>query len=270
MKKVLNIMFIVFLSLIVYSCSNSARSFDISKVSTMKSIKDYSGRYSLNQMDVVRFGSYPQSDIDGNNTEPIEWIVLDKQENKALLLSKKIIDYEAYGDSVRNYIDGKRNLWKNSDIREWLNNDFFYKAFRANEQLMVLNTLLVNNNEKSGILNEESTEDKVFLLSADEAKQYFAPLQTEYRVYNGDNDVECLYSDKLKAEYTNYVTNRFESNDKSCDWWLRTPEFYNNFSGDTLLGASYIDYDGIIEQDGYNVDAVLNVKGVRPALWVKY
>ena len=42
---------------------------------------------------VVEFGSYKQ---DGNSKEPIEWIVLEKKNGMALLMSLKMLDYRAF------------------------------------------------------------------------------------------------------------------------------------------------------------------------------
>lgn len=93
-------------------------------------------------------------------------------------------EYEYFGDkSGTSYA----NNWANSSIREWLNDDFYYTAFSNSERneikkTKVDNTNIVENLHEQGIYftyyqSEKElaeayacgyTEDKVFLLSADE------------------------------------------------------------------------------------------------------
>jgi len=79
----------------------------------------------------------------------IEWRVLDKQENKILLIAKRIIGNRFY--------DMASNDWKNCDLRRFLNEDLFPK-------------LCVNDQNK---IIEHYTGDKIFLLSQEEVNEYF-------------------------------------------------------------------------------------------------
>ena len=80
-----------------------------------------------------------------------EWLVLDVQEDKALLISHNTIDIKHF------LLDNNENSWKNNEIREYLNSDFF-QSF--------------NDKEKDRVL-EHPNGDKVFLLSVEEAQEYF-------------------------------------------------------------------------------------------------
>ena len=91
----------------------------------------------------ISFGKYPQ-DEDGS-AKPIEWIVMKKEKNKVLLLSKYVLDAQPYNKK------NKAVTWETSAIRKWLNTDFYTTAF--------------NNIEQSKI---ENTKDKIFLLSESE------------------------------------------------------------------------------------------------------
>ena len=76
----------------------------------------------------VTFGSYAQDNDRSNGTEPIEWIVLDVQEGKALLLSK-------YGLSAAGYHDTWDDCtWETCSLRTWLNDRFLNWAFSLEEQ----------------------------------------------------------------------------------------------------------------------------------------
>ena len=89
---------------------------------------EYPSNTTVDQMDTVLFGSYPQSDASGFTKEPIEWIVLDRQEDRALLLSKNILDCKNYNDTL---VD---TTWENCSLRNWLNTSFLLNAFDSNEQ----------------------------------------------------------------------------------------------------------------------------------------
>ena len=51
--------------------------------------------------DVVLFGSYEQDNNPDNGPEEIEWIVLDVQNGKAMLLSKYILDAGKYNEETK-------------------------------------------------------------------------------------------------------------------------------------------------------------------------
>lgn len=100
----------------------------------------------------VLFGNYPQDD---GTVKPIEWQVLKQEGNKALLISK-------FGLEECRF-DEKTNVWADSEIRHWLNNEFLNSAFTEGEKVAILETEL----------QDEETTDKVFLLSREEAKTLF-------------------------------------------------------------------------------------------------
>ena len=84
--------------------------------------------------DTVLFGIYPQN-RDGEK-EPIEWTVIKVERNKTLLLSKYILDVKKYNEHDKLY-------WEESDIRRWLNDDFYTTVFNNIEQKKVVNTCLL-------------------------------------------------------------------------------------------------------------------------------
>ena len=85
--------------------------------------------------DVVTFGHYEQDNNLDNGPEAIEWIVLDMQEGKALLLSKYGLDAIPYNTEYVNI------TWEQCTLRTWLNQDFLKTAFDEKEQSAILTTL---------------------------------------------------------------------------------------------------------------------------------
>ncbi len=72
----------------------------------------------------MKFGSYPQTS--DNGVQSIEWQVLSREGNKMLVIS-------LYGLDVRCF-DEDSNNWANSEIRKWLNGEFYSKAFTDQEK----------------------------------------------------------------------------------------------------------------------------------------
>ena len=103
-------------------------------------VTSYSKDTTIDQMETVKFGSYYQSN--GFTKEPIEWIVLDRQGGRALLLSKYILDCKCYSNEHKDV------TWETCDLRKWLNNDFYNQAFSGSEQGKILSTNVINNNSK--------------------------------------------------------------------------------------------------------------------------
>ena len=186
--------------------------------------------------DTVSFGRYPQ-DEDGG-VKPIEWTVMKKEENKVLLLSKYVLDERPYNKKFEEV------TWETSDIRRWLNSDFYITAFNDIEQSKIADTLVrTENNPKHGTAGGNDTEDKVFLLSIEEAESFFIndkerrALSTKYAVKAGVG---------TSAEGYGF-------------WWLRSPGSYGD-------DAAVVSIHGWIYRNGGNVDFIYD--GVRPALWL--
>jgi len=109
------------------------------------------------------FGNY-FSEEDPNQKSPVEWLVYqyDYELNRALMISKYIIDIIPYHDKAESF------NWETCFLREWLNKEFFESAFTAEEQSRVLVVELDNSyiNEQDGTtVGGEKTMDSIFILS---------------------------------------------------------------------------------------------------------
>ena len=172
----------------------------------------------------IKFGNYPQTSND--DILPIEWLVLAKEENKMLLLSKYGLDCKIF--------DVDSNNWENSEIRKWLNGEFYNKAFNEKERKYI----------NSLNLSDVGTTDNVFLLSYKEAEKYFA----------NDNARMCK-----STEYT-VKNGAWKSDEGYGYWWLRSPNLdYSNLV--YRVGSLGVIVDCNCVFDDSNL--------VRPALWVK-
>ena len=205
----------------------------------------------------VTFGEYPQTTA-GEDMTPIEWLVLARNGNKALLISRYGLDAQPYST---DYI---RVTWETCTLRTWLNGTFYNKAFSSAEQAAILTTSVDNSQNQCfslwGTSGGNNTQDKVFLLSYAEANKYFC---VEYWKNTGATD-----NVKSRVAPTPYAiaqgahtrtSNMTADSNVAVRWWLRSPGSYRNRSS-----AAYVSFDGSLCD--LNVD--FWSASVRPALWV--
>lgn len=195
-----------------------------------------------NKGDYVFFGRYEQDNNFDNGEEDIEWIVLEKENDKALLISKYALDCEKFDLQKARF-----SSWKSSFIRKSL--ESFYKtAFVDYEQnAIATTTIITDENLEYTDYNGYSTQDKVFLLSIDEINKYFKSYE------------------EMLCKPTNYA--RFKGSYMNEDgftvWWTRS-------RGGCDECASYSDDIG----EGYrfrtNCYGFLDDISVRPALWINF
>ena len=191
---------------------------------------------------LIKYGKYEQDNDSSNGIEDIEWIILAKDDNKMLVISDKAIDCKPYHSSYGN------TTWEECSLRRWLNDTFVNEAFTPEEQEKILTTNVtgdVNPDYDTDAGND--TEDKVFLLSIEEANRYF-----KY-----DSERQCVSTEYAKANgaYTCEIDGA-----SNCFWWLRSQGGYSNKS------ASVVNSDGTVSKYGNAVDD--NRDCVRPAMWI--
>lgn len=184
----------------------------------------------------ITFGSYEQDNNIYNGKEPIEWLVLEEKDGKALVISKYILDNQCFFTREMSGL-----TWDESAIRVWMNDDFYNSAFSESEQSRILETTVkAKENPDIFILFRqppgEDTRDKLFLLSIDEADYYFST--QEERV--------CQATEYVKRDGL-----------KRIEWGLRTP---GEYSGDMTF---VYDSGQIGWGSGY-----LRAVGVRPVMWI--
>ena len=152
------------------------------------------------------------------------WRVLVQNENGYLLITKDVIERRKF-----HKVDSDIT-WAESDIREYLNGEFLQENFSKAERNRIVKADIYtpdNSESVSGI----KTEDKVFLLSSEEASSLF----------HDDSDRIAKYKKEVSW------------------WWLR--------SFGTIMGYAETVYDdGSINDVGYDVDYE---NGVRPAIYLK-
>ena len=101
---------------------------------------------------------------------PIQWIVLKENKLGSVVISKDCL-------FVRQF-DSHNRDWPDSDIRAYLNGEFFQQAFRAEEQKRIINTII------------DGKKTDIFLLSIEEAKNWMT-----------SNERNCSRNWSLRSRY---------------------------------------------------------------------
>ena len=198
----------------------------------------------------VTFGHYPQTAA-GNDNTPIEWLVLARDGNKALLISRYALDCQPYNTRYTSV------TWESCSLRTWLNGTFLNKAFTAREQTGIVLTNVDNGNGqgygKWSTSGGSNTQDRVFLLSYAEANKYLGVTRDDSK------------NIKSRAAPTAYAIRQgaYTSSNKTADgtaagwWWLRSPGLIQN-------SAAVVSSDSSLSNTSVDI-----VRGcVRPALWI--
>ena len=183
---------------------------------------------NANVGDYVNFGSYMQNTSEKTD---IEWIVLEKNEGKALIISRYALDDKPYNEKREDV------TWETCSLRSWLNDDFIEESFTIEEKNYICNSTVKA--DKITIFDTNpgnDTQDKVFLLNFSEVYKYFTK----------DSDRMCSATEYAKDE------------GGYCIWWIRSP-------GDGQDSAAYVRTSGDVAKYGISVD---NGRAVRPALWI--
>ncbi len=219
--------------------------------------------------DIVQMGTYEQ-DGDAETEDPICWDVLDKDGDAVLLISHDVIAYQRFSNSRKCVI------WEDSEIRTWLNQEFYAEAFDETEQASIRETTLENPStvgfaahvDPSGDVqvreSRPDTKDKIFLLSWKEAEQYYGNRLTDASGLGRRPSRAVLQ--KRKAIFTDLIieelpamypySRHLPDGTERLPWMLRS----TGMKDYTIL---VIGYEGKWDQDypdSYN--------GVRPVMWV--
>ncbi len=162
--------------------------------------------------DAVVFGTYEQNGNSSDGAEKIEWIVLEKLDDKLLLISRECLDTKPINEA-RSDVE-----WKDSTLFAWLNGDFMQTAFSESEMASVI--------ENDGV--------KVTIPSAEEAKKYY-----EYDSWRAADATEFA------------VNNGARLQNGKCWWWLldkgeiASSNSYVYFNGTIRTDGLSVDYKSV-------------------------
>ncbi len=100
------------------------------------------------------------------------WTILDKTDDSALLIKNRALGNVTFHDTLENV------TWENCSLRKYLNTDFMKTFSNEEKQNILLSQVTMKDNNMYHIDGGNDTNDKVFLLSSEEAEQYYNVLPT--------------------------------------------------------------------------------------------
>lgn len=230
--------------------------------------------------DVIRMGYYEQ-DGDEATDDEIFWDVLDKKDDKLLVISHYILALRSFDD--------ENVTWENSQLREWLNSEFYNEAFNDNEKNRIAVSIISNPSSRAFyesedeereasnlpfLENMQDTEDNIFLLSWEEVLKYY-----DFKLMTDDKGNKCHvcfylmvrpsyvvtlehYKGQIESNIWWLASHELDARRRASTWWLRSEGLLPN-------RCMYIDQHdsrfsvGRISYRASHFDA-----GVRPAMWI--
>ena len=217
-----------------------------------------------------------------------DWLVLDVQDDRMLIITKDIIAMRQYHpfdeinwDTFWNNPFMLSITWAESDIRQYLNDEFINR-FSAEDMAQIIETTVVtNDNPWFGTAGGEDTTDRIFLLSLEEVLQYFGdsgqmghgPTERPIPAYAPDLTIGWEFG--ITDEYdearvarvgAEAAAHSWRNEGDAVLWWLRSPGYrtYKAASVTSNGGLSVVGADVMVEGSDWSPAN----NGVRPAMWV--
>jgi len=217
---------------------------------------------------------------------PYDWFVLDKRDDRMLVITEKVIERRPY------HSQDCEITWETCDMRNYLNGRF-YDSFDGTDRARIMEVTNENpDNPWYGTDGGNPTLDKVFLLNIEEVVRYFGD---SGQIHNRSRNPGC---DWCKDEYFPWFGDQHNINRRAVDlagivrfWTLRSPganphlvTLVMGFCGDEFDHGGIDMAGGGDLRDGHFVfdksnfmatdmadDSIkgLSIHGVRPALWLR-
>ena len=200
-------------------------SMDMARIDMNKKFRqEIKNAFLTDNNEIIKMGRW----YDYNNQAvDLEWYVIKKNNGKKLLLCKNAVKRMAFYKDLKS-ADG----WVNSDVRRYLNDDFFNVAFSEEEKNKIIASN-IKTEASTGFGSESWTYDKIFLLSYSEITEYIGVTNKNLLVANDLEGQEAM-------------------------WYLRN-------MGDSTTKVAGVRPDGELDLKGSPVKAS---RYLRPAIWV--
>lgn len=188
----------------------------------------------------VLFGVYEQ-DSATEGKESIEWIIIDRVGDEALIVSKKALEGTPYSKTFAP--------WGKSELCVWLNSSFYSGSFATKDRAYILQKKISTvYKDDQGAEQIDLADNFIFLLSDKDARKYFT-----------SPDQRCAEATKSLVARNNTIPPAMPINSGNgcAHYWLRTTAPGGN--------VMYVNGSGGINEDGKLGEYIM---GIRPAMWV--
>ena len=154
--------------------------------------------------------------------EPLLWRVLRREEGRALALCEQLVAVLPF------HPEQEEVTWESCAIRRWLHTVFLPLSFTEEERSRIIPSRVETRGASQfGTSGGAPTEDRLFLLSAEEAETLLA-------------------SDASRA--------------LGCWWWLRSPGFDNSFAAKVTPDGAVSRIGSFVDADDYGVRPAMWIK----------
>jgi len=201
----------------------------------------------------------------------IDWRVLTVENNRALIISKKVLENRPY------HVKSEDITWEGCTLREYLNGAFF-NILAEKAKAAIAETSIASSNNPWYYTLSNMTTDRIFLLSLEEVARYFGDSGALKQKKGHKISYFCVKNNKYiqidKPDVSEWCSFGDQYNSariaynkagRAQRWWLRTP-------GDRSFHATYVFNNGYVDVGGVDVSAEhvgAQCYGVRPALWLE-
>lgn len=192
--------------------------------------------------------------------EPITWTILNNKNDTYYLLSSLLLDVQKYYNSYEERIIENETIYANnyehSDIRSWLNDEFYNSAFYLNnayiQKTLVDNSSFTSDNENN-IYSYGNTNDKVYLPS------YENYLNKDYgfdSVNDKSNTRTCKVTDYAIAKGAWYNTS--DNLKYNGTYWTRTATSEYSYCAWNVNSGGYLSAYAI-DGDSHSVRPCISI-----------
>jgi len=195
------------------------------------------------EFEKMRFGEY-------------DWLVLEKQNGKALIISEQIIEKRGYHPTKTEI------TWAECELRSYLNNKF-YNSFSESDKAQIRLTKVINTPQTwHGTDSGADTDDYIFLLSMDEVVKYFGDSGDWAARKGWWASLEGLWLGngfgQIFFDQYNIARIAKDTNGASTSWRTRS-------LGRLSIYTIIVDQSGACNITGWSGQSD---EGIRPAMWV--
>ena len=191
--------------------------------------------------------------------EPIKWKVLNP--SSGLCMCTSVLDSQQFyhgdysGTQTRDGEPCYANSYKHSDIREFLNNNFYNTAFTDDEKINIsLTEISSNDYMKSYMSGNDAVKDNIFLLSYSDILNSSYGFSDGNSTVNGARMMKGTEYAKCQGLYVSTNSSFFENS----IWWLRS-------TGDDNCNCCCVYYNGYVN---YHYCVYGTDYGVVPAMCI--
>lgn len=190
-------------------------------------------------MDEVCLGNWVEGNSIYGGTDVDWWYVIAKENNKVLLLSQNRVSKSDNPDIVGG--------WENSSLRKFLNGEYYKLSFDEHMKDHIITAQLKNSSNP-----EDTTTDKIFILSKEEVEKYFPTIYNRENILanevlrNVHNNIYSYINDKgiiEKLEYTNIPV--LDTNEDGTISHRKLSEYLQKY-------GKYIDINAKIENSSFH------------------